>query len=429
MDQTLHLLIVDRDSGTACATDRAGRWMVPMLVAPERARPGPLVAAWAAGRGLAGQFAGQWLGRMAPSHDAVDWLAVFCARNLTAPLGLQRLPLDALVTGRSWIDYQTWAIQAAVGRNPLPHVAGPFGSVGWIDDVLGWVGQVAPDGIQSKAIVAPARATSHEVSLSIDTGRERLYFKGASQDRASELTAQIAVARWCPASFPRTLAAETRADGSTWWLMTECPGVPLAGTIGPGAVGQVVHALANVQRRLPARLPCDQQAILEIDSLTEWAGECVEQTGQTLAPASLDALRGRWNLLSATTPMGWIPTDVDPSNVLIAGDNVRFVDVGESFRGPVPLALAGLARRLKPGGRWSCDAREIYERAWTPPLTLEAWWPLVECMSLLIECRSSWTRVVASHEQGEIYGLLDHVRARLATRVVRATVEFERQSR
>src|SRR5262245_36295852 len=120
MREFLHLLVVDRERGMAAAAAYDGRWFLPIVCGPSRARAAPLVLEWLARRGMGGDVLGQWLGRVAPDGRAIDWLmAVASDARTNAGSGLRWIPLHALRSSPSLMEYQQWALATATGNMAL----------------------------------------------------------------------------------------------------------------------------------------------------------------------------------------------------------------------------------------------------------------------------------------------------------------------
>jgi hypothetical protein len=112
-------------------------------------------------------------------------------------------------------------------------------------------------------------------------------------------------------------------------------------------------------------------------------------------------------------------TDLDPRNVLLSADgDVRFIDLDDSVFGPAPIAVATFTRRLKGvGAAWAPELYRVYERAWTPPLSIADRWPAFELVSTLVECFLDWERVRRKTARGEVFDVLDSARRRIARRL------------
>jgi hypothetical protein len=376
MQQRLHLLIVNPGEETVLAGQFGTRWLLPSMTCGEMVRAGPLVCRWYADRGIAGNVAGQWLGRV--DADAVDWLMVITAMDARSPGGasLEWISLDALANGRSVLDYQTWALRRSLERTRLPSVAGPFGTLAWPLQVTSWIGETLET---TPGSCTPYRISANEVVLGFDTPQGRVYFKGLCADRISEaiVTARFAVA--APRSFARTLALEHRGDATIWWVTAECRGRPAVEAI------HVATALARLQRRL-------QRVAREIPQLTR-----IDSRGDACA-----------NL-----PESWMPMDLDPSNVLVDGEHVRFIDLDDSFLGPAPLAMAAFARR---SGGDRTAAYHAYERCWPRPLE-HLDWPALEDAAIACQAQLGWTRLRLNVERGELHADLDILRRRFPNRL------------
>jgi hypothetical protein len=318
-----------------------------------------LAAQWCAGRGISGDVAGQWLGRM--RSNAVDWLMVLAARYLPAPapIGLEWTSLTALANCRSVVDYQTWALARSLERGDLPSVNGPFGTLEWPGRMRAWIEGAA--GVSCCAWT-PYRTSAYEVVVGADTVRGRIYCKGLYGDRAAEAATTRRLAAVAPESFAPTIAIDVRGDGAVWWMTAECRGRPAD---DPALVGA---ALARLQQRV-----------------------------------------------SADVEASWIPMDLDCSNVLIDGADVAFIDLDDAFTGPAPLAMAGFALRSR-GDR--AAAYHAYEQAWSPPLAALRWRDF-EISATVFQAWCGWLRVRRHVERGELVADLDDVAEKIRARVGR----------
>src|SRR5262245_61220616 len=165
MQQTLHLLIVDRERRSALATICGSRWLLPLVSGSERMRAGPLVLNLLTEHGFHGDVVGQWLGRLASTSEEMEWLMVVDA---------QRQSRDSMLASTCWtslrllqstpsvLGYQDWALKRALADD-LPSVIGPFGSMTWLDDIRAWI-DVAAGPLTGSPVCY--KATPTEVVLS-----------------------------------------------------------------------------------------------------------------------------------------------------------------------------------------------------------------------------------------------------------------------
>jgi hypothetical protein len=426
MQQYLHLLIVNRDRRQGLATVHGSRWLLPIVCCTERTRAGPLAARWIAEHGLAGHVVGQWLGRLSPAHDAMDWLVVVAARperHGAAPPGMRWTPLERLKTSNSLLDYQRWALEKAV-TDDVPCVAGPFGSMTWFDEAREWMSVVAGPLTGSPICY---KATPHEVVVGVAAASGTMYFKGLTGDRVAEATLTSTLARELPQSFAQTLALERRADDSVWWLTAQCPGATLAADPTRERTLRVAAALARIQthfsgsRATRLRIPDADLAAAE-----KWVGALVAERTDSETAARCDASLARacQAVRLSDLPHSWIPLDLDAGNVLIDDESVRFIDLDQSCVGSVPLALSTLLRRLRRADStsplWIDAVHRAYERSWTPYLELRERWFELETASLLLECHMSWQKLHQKSERGEVNGALDLAATYTAQRLARA---------
>ena len=398
MRQRLHLLIVDREHRAALAARYGTRWLIPQIDCEERVRAGPLAARWCAGRGLAGDIAGQWLGRI--DDAGIDWLIAICARQPALPsaASLEWIALDSMANGASVVDYQSWALSRSLARVGMPAVDGPFGTLEWPDRVRTWITAVWGSAVPSWT---PYRTSAREVVLGVETARGRVYFKGLSGARACEALVTRTLAALMPRSFAPTLALERCSDGTAWWLTGECRGRPSNDASIAGA------ALARVQQQLMPRRALRTLAHMDLEKAADWAGE------RCGSPLQADLIRRAFHYTRhADLPRSWIPMDLDPSNVLVDGGDVRFIDVEDSFAGPAPLPMALLTTRCR-----GPSAYRAYEQSWPPPLERVDWQRL-EIAATVVQAWLGWERFVRNVERGEVCAALDRieliVRERLA---------------
>jgi hypothetical protein len=433
MQQSLHLLVVDLERREAVAARYGGKWILPILRTPERARAGPLLLEWASQHGIAGLVAGQWLGCVAPSSDTVDWLAVVDARAKDPAGGAASLEwrsLASLAASTAWLTYQQWAIGRVLSTSDLPAVVGPFGTMTWTRDVQGWVEEVTgplPSGTLDA--VVPHRVTAYEVVLEFRTTRGPVYFKGLSSDRAFEARLAAKLADIAPKSFARTLALSTRPDRTVWWLMEACPGSTLAACLTCARAAHVAAAYAHIQQRTMNVVEDGRLGglvRLELSPMAAWAAALLRETGQqgpsdqcAAAVAAIDDACERAS--HADVPHSWMSADFDPTNVLIDGDDVRFIDLDDCALGPAPIAVSTFAKRITRL-EISCghELYGNYERAWNPALNVHGRWRDFETVATLVECYHAWGRVKMKTEREEIHGALEPARVALARRLARA---------
>lgn len=423
MQQFLHLLIVDAARDLALATWHGARWVLPMFSAPERMRVGSPVLRWLQDRGVEGRLLGQWLGRLESNPTALDWLVVVRASRVAfaeQACGWRWTPPGQLSPSAALMDYQRWAVERVLQPGALPAVPGPFGTVTWLDDVQAWIGEALGTPIDSTVIV-PHRVTSHEVVLECQASGSRAFFKGLWQGRASEAAITADLARLLPGSFAETRALEIRADGSVWWLMNACPGVTLADAYADtGAVGAVV-AYARVQQRIGVEVAGGRSygmPRLELSSLASWTRSLLEDC-RNPTDVSLQVVDDLCEVVaSIDMPMSWVAADLDPTNLMVDGSRVRFIDLDDAVLGQPPLAVGILGRRLqrRPGTQrteatWPAQLYRAYELAWALPPMGQVRWSAFEVVSQLLECQMAWQRVEGKTARGEIYGASDAARA------------------
>jgi hypothetical protein len=427
MQQVLHLLIVDRDRCRGLATVHDSRWLLPVVRCPERTRGGPLAGRWLAERGLDGDVIGQWLGGLTPTNDAMDWLVVVDARWAREPAMVPDLgwvSLEQLKSSASVVDYQRWAVEKAILRD-VPSIAGPFGSMTWLDEARKWV----------TAVVGPAtaspicyKATPYEVVLGIAAARGPVYFKGLTGDRSAEATITSTLSAELPDSFARTLALERRADSSTWWLTEHCRGTTLAADLTCERATLVAAALGRVQQHFRDRSADLRVPDVDMAKVAAWASALVAERVSPEAGDRCDAVatKAQRTLKGVDLPRGWIPLDLDAGNVLVDNQSVRFIDLDDSYVGAVPLPLSTFLQRAirtqasEDRPSWIDTVHRAYEESWTPHLDLRRRWSDIDLASTLIDCHLAWQRLMQKMEQGEVHGVRELADARTAQRLARA---------
>ncbi len=418
MPQLLHLLIVDHRERTALVARYGSRWLLPLLSSRERTRVDPLITRWLAEQGLVGSVTGHWLGRLARAQDSMDWLVVVDASPGTRSTNpeLTWTSLDTLVSGRSVLEYQQWAVAASLQCGSLPSVPGPFGNLTWMDDVGVWIRSVT--GAQKLGATIPYRVTAYEVVLGTEVGGQRVYFKGLPPEREGEIRITTALSNLAPEVLARTLATERRPDGSLWWLISECQGRDLAGRTDPAMTARVARALARVQRdALTSATVIAELDCVPLADAAAWAASVLDRG--TACSAIQQACA---HVASAELPQSWIPLDLDPANVLVTDDGrVSFIDLDDSFVGPAPLAMAMFARRYRDRSGY-----EPYEEAWSPPLRGMDW-PAFELAAAIVEAWLGWKGVVKNTDRGEVHCVLE-VAARGLARTLTMAVTAARSS-
>jgi hypothetical protein len=376
------------------------------MTCTERIRAAQVVVRWCEEQRIHGDVAGQWLGRV--TEQSTDWLvAIVGSAPFRVPdKTLEWIPLRALATSDAVVEYQQWALRTAVNGAAEPCVRGPFGNLSWPATVRAWI--TAATRCEPSAIT-PYRVSPHEVVLGVDCACGRVYFKGLVGERTVEPILTQALARIAPDSFAQTLACERREDGSVWWLMTACPGVPAEAEDAQRAA----RALATIQQQvIEAGIEAFPLPRIDFASAREWA---ITLLGPAASRLVTDACA---HATSTELPHSWIPMDLDPTNVLIdEHGGVRFIDIDDSFVGPAPLAMASFAARC--GDR---AAYAIYEQAWAPSRERIDWQRL-EVAAAVFQAWLGWNRLQRNVGHGDVHAALDrvevHIRERLASSIYR----------
>lgn len=420
MMQTLHLLVVDAERGRTLVAQHGSRWLLPMLSLPESARAGPTLAAWGASVGINTRICGQWLGRLRPVGDGVDWLTVLTALADAQPLrgDVGWAPFEVIRDKTALHDYQRWAVDSAFANGEQPCVSGSFGRLTWWAAVNQWASIVLMRDL-SDADVQVHRATNSEVVVEWRLDGRRWFCKGLTPNRSREawLTMRLGAAE--PDVFARTCGHSRREDGSLWWLMEECKGRSLSEACTLERTITVAAACSAVQHRTQAL--CTEvlgEAALDLDDLARWAGEATRgRERRSFTQGAVE--RGCGQVCRAQHPTAWVAGDLDPANVILEGDRVRFIDLDEAILGPAPLSLATFARRVGGDRAWRRRLFEPFAATWDlPPLsdeTLAAY----DLVSRLVECRSAWEQAARNDELGHTVGVLEFARRQIATRVER----------
>ena len=158
----------------------------------------------------------------------------------------------------------------------------------------------------------------------------------------------------------------------------------------------------DINRALPhVDVPAAAATIADLLDAADRAQRVLDDCRAAIADACDEVWR-------ADLPQSWIPLDLDPDNVLVDDDDVvRFIDLDDSFTGPVPLAIATFARRVgrcavgAPGGTVLRDAvYRAYEDAW-PQSIAACDWSQVDIAALVIDAYLGLVRVKKHTERQE----------------------------
>jgi len=423
MEQRIHVLLVDA-SGLRVVVDwHSGRWLLPVVIYRERERILPRVVDLMARRRVPAYALGQWLGRVSPQGDAVDWVVVLRAADANSQV--TRAPwtsIERLVHAPGFIAYQEWAIARLMSSGAC-RVNGPFGELTWLDRVVGWA--EASVGAVSRPDILPYRLTSHTVVMRLQTASGRFYFKGLAPDAASEalLTGKLAGA--APRSFAATQALDKQPDGSVWWLMRECAGTALAARPTVASARRAAYECGRLQLALPVSI-FDGLETIDIRATADWGasflGRLADEGGAQrlalLVNNARDAVGRRGQGSS------WLPLDLDPGNVLVDDHDIRFIDLDESYVGPGSLAAATFARRFRSltGGahaKADLEIRVAHARGLRSAALCERDWRSFEVLSIVLEMNAGWRRVRRNVERGELTASLDAIEQRIAHRLLR----------
>lgn len=431
MRQTLHLLILDADRRCALVAWHGGRWMLPIVDLPERVRAPSTVPDWMSSRGLHGRVVGQWMGRLARNEEAVDWLVVAYVLNGTGgspSTTLAWTPLSTLLSSAHVLDYQRWALAAASPAGEEPVTEGPFGHTHWHDEAEQLICH-ATGRARHEGMLISYRVSSSDVVLEYRAGDARYFLKGLARHRVREATLTMKMYEMAPGAFARTAAFVTRPDGSAWWLMEACPGTPLAEHLTRGASTAVAVAYARVQLQV---LSCPSTLsalpVLDLVQLSAWAegifekAQRHEQAGYCRAAvnAACEAIE------SGGVPRSWIAADLDPSNVLVSGDAIWFIDLDDALLGPAPIGVSTFVRRVRALGLGCADgAHRAYERAWPSSPRIVHSWPACRLLSVVLECSLGWQRLLRKTANGEVYDMIDAARRLTAARLAKACAATE----
>ncbi|MCA1584777.1 MAG: hypothetical protein LC791_08405 [Acidobacteria bacterium] len=367
MQQALHLLTIDLEQGLALGHWQGSRWLLPVLYVGERVRPGPLVQRWLAARGWSGLLVGQWLGRATHSGEVLDWLGIVIApagAGQITDASLTWAPIRQFASSRSIVDYQQWALATTLDKHHVPSVPGPFGSPIWYERVKAWIDRQV--GTTSSPI--PYRTSCEEVVLGLTAPTGTVYFKGLPCDRAAEAHVTVAMSSLAPGWLP----------------------------------------------------PVD------VSSATVWAVALLQEQGPEMARRIGRVEQASDAVSVAHVSQTWIPLDLDPTNVLLDEEEVRFIDLDDSYLGPAPLAITTFARRVtrahvaEKGAQVRGAIYRAYDREWSPARRAGDRWPAFEIVSVCLEEYLGWKRLEGKTARGEVSGVLEIARARVGRRLANA---------
>lgn len=428
MRQSLHLLIVDDDRRSALAGWHGGRWLLPLVETAERVRCPMAVLGWLKARGLWGEVVGQWLGRAQAHRLAMDWTVVVLARERLRAGGaaLQWTSLTTLLASPALLAYQRFALSTIAATGEAPITAGPFGDTNWPEEMKRWAREVLAEPCVGPSL--PHRLSAYEVVAELSTKGGRFFVKGLPPERVVEATVTMRAHDLAPDSFPRTVASAPRADGSLWWLMEACPGRALAENMTAARAADVAAAWIRVQRRIgeDGKLWSLVPAV-EVPALERWLVDLLAAEGnQTDVDPCAVAIRevaGRVD--PSRVPWAFVPCDLDPSNVIVDGNDVRFIDLDDAVVGPALLAVATFTRRVRrPSPEVADFLLNTCTHEWQPPIDFGEVWSSVSLLSRLVECHFGWKRMRLKTERGEIQGVLDLGRRSIVKRLVNACTAY-----
>lgn len=165
-----------------------------------------------------------------------------------------------------------------------------------------------------------------------------------------------------------------------WWLMDACPGRELAMSFSLERVTRVARAYAQVQHHIGGALVgvCgDAMPRFDAGSLPGWMrsmfdGDLKESLTDAVASAA-----ATWcaDVGRACVPASWVALDLDPTNVLVDEDAVRFIDLDDAMFGPAPFGIATFVRRCTsrlrrdPAHGDATGLLDAYSQVWQPRLS------------------------------------------------------------
>jgi hypothetical protein len=382
-----------------------------VVACTERIRAPIAIDKWLRDRALRGFVVGQWAGRIGPTASTIDWLIMVSLDGESPPpFPCSWFRIDRLCSSDALFEYDGWAIDRVVSNGDVG-VRGPFGTLGWIDEVSAWVSRAAGGRCEPSTCF---RASSHEVVVAYSWRASTLFFKGLAADRTVQAVAEMEAERVACESFPRTIAHERRCDGSIWRLTSRCEGEPLARSLDEITATRTAADVARLQRdlqhdmRLRTVLPA-----IDLDCVRQTMASLLARFDARDVPADIDAAFE----MMASIDTGWTPMDPDPANVFISGRTLQYFDL-DAHLAPPPLAMGILCQRLeRHAARRACRLRERVREAYSDAWQSHVPWAAVETISEIVDLTLGWERVQRNTARGEVSGTLDAIERRIAFRV------------
>jgi hypothetical protein len=242
--------------------------------------------------------------------------------------------------------------------------AGPFGKLGWIRSVSGWVeSKAAPHGLHLTGEFKQFNASATFSLIRFETNDPALWFKAVGESNLREYPITLALANHFPSFVPRIIAMREDWNG---WLAIETEGTHpdeksdtetwtrVATTLGElqvASLGQTLHLLSASCRDVRV---C---TLLElVDSFLEVMADLMERQTKEPPPAlsrsELLTLRTQLQDTLCEAADCEIPNaighlDLNPGNIIVNHDQCVFLDWAEACVGPPFLTLQYLLEHLR----------------------------------------------------------------------------------
>lgn len=242
--------------------------------------------------------------------------------------------------------------------------AGPFGKLGWFQDVARWVqSKAAPLGLHLTGEFKQLNASATFSLIRFATDGPALWLKAVGEPNLREYPITLALA----SNFPHFVACiiAVREDWHAW-LATEAPGQPLDTTSAFSGWLKASVALANLQVASMGQSLCLLNAgcsdirvgslVHEVSPFFEVMAEFMEQqTKKTPAPltgSELETLRLHLEEALSILDHSNIPDalghlDLNPGNVVVSDDNCIFLDWAQAYVGHPFLTFQYLSEYLR----------------------------------------------------------------------------------
>lgn len=275
-------------------------------------------------------------------------------------------------------------------RQPEGKTAGPFGKLGWLRDVTGWVeAKASTIGLCLTGEFEQLNASPTFSLIRFETDGPALWFKAIGEPNLHEYPITIEIVSAFPAFVPRMIA--TRQDWNAW-LTVEAAGTHLdensdteawtrvAATLAElqiASFGQTQHLLKAGCRDVRA---CTLVERVEpfLEMMTDLMERQTKQSPPPLSRSELVALQTQLAEALSQATESEVPNvlghlDFNPGNIVVNSNGCAFLDWAEACAGTPFITFQYLLEHLRRRGQQSCESAiaSAYLNAWRRFFSLE----------------------------------------------------------